>query len=228
MEMAMMTKSGMLKGIKAAVASIVLLGSAGQAHALADLKLDFNGGSEVTTTDAFVMGNAVSGGLSVTATASSFITAYSQGISLAAIDTTSLSAGSMVIRVTQTNLPTSTLAAAEQFFVASLNMLLSVGTPGATIDYNVYANSDNSEYGTTDLIASLSTSTVLSQSTGGTAFTNADSNGLYSLTQVVTVTHTGIGQTTFGAQVVTPEPAMIGLMGLGALLVLGGRRARNS
>jgi hypothetical protein len=242
-EKTMMTKSGILQGIKAATAGVLLLGTAGQAHALADLKMDFNGGSEVTAgAPSVVFGNTLrdvgtafmlNANWWVDATASSAISASTQSLSLVSIALSNSTAGSVTIRVTQTGLTTTALAVAESLFNASLTLTGIVDTPNASLSYDVYADSTNAEYGTGDLIASLgSIGPNVSAATGhGTAFTNnhAPTDGLYSLTQVITITHTGAGQSAFGAQVTTaPEPAMLGMMGLGAILVLGARRVRNS
>lgn len=133
----------------------------------------------------------------------------------------SRSAGTLTIEFTDTD-----------FLAPSLPALLSSigGTTDGTVQYQVYLGLQNQAFGK-DLL--LTDTGIVSASTG-TAFAAskqvpfAPSSDPYSLTQVITITHKARGQTSFDAEIrPVPEPATLGLLGLGGLGLLAVRRRRQ-
>lgn len=97
---------------------------------------------------------------------------------------------------------------------------------GASLTYQGYYNANNALNGTTTAIGSL-----LSFGPGG-AFSGSTSGGTatgtYSLTQVVVLSATQNGRSSFDAAIDVPEPGVLALAGLGLGLVgLIGRRRKQ-
>jgi hypothetical protein len=98
------------------------------------------------------------------------------------------------------------------------------GTTAGTVNYTAWSDPGNAEFGLVDLINSTGPlgPGAFSATTSGLAAVDA----AYSLTQRVVITHTGVGVTSFDAELI-PEPATLALVGLG-LAGLAARRRRNA
>jgi hypothetical protein len=97
------------------------------------------------------------------------------------------------------------------------------GTTNGSVSYAAYFDSTNAAFGTGSAIDSLGPF-------GGPAFAGSGGGGNavitpYSLTQVVTLTHTGFGISSFDAELI-PEPATLALFGLG-LIGVGAATSRR-
>lgn len=99
------------------------------------------------------------------------------------------------------------------------------GTSNGTVAYSVYADSANVAFGMEQLVASLG---PLGGAYSGTASGNFDNaGGLYSLTQLITITHTRDGVSSGDAELRVPEPGILALLGLGLAGVGFMRRRRG-
>ena len=99
------------------------------------------------------------------------------------------------------------------------------GVAADTIQFQAFASDANTAFGLDTLIVD---SGVLSGSGSGTFFGSALLSGTYSLTTVVTITHSGIGQnTSFGATLTTIPAPGFGPVILAGLVAMGASRLRR-
>ncbi len=98
------------------------------------------------------------------------------------------------------------------------------GTTGGSVSYDVYADSSNTPFGMEQHLTSLSFG-ASPYAGGESALFNT--SGLYSLTQVITISHRAAGVSSGDAEARVPEPASMALLGLG-LAGLGWARRRRA
>lgn len=99
------------------------------------------------------------------------------------------------------------------------------GTLDGDISVRTYVDDANNPFATSTLIAEMSSSaSFFSSAVDG----SADLSGLYSITHVVELTHTGAGQiSSFDLITTVPEPNTLALIGLGILLLVGYSKSAN-
>jgi hypothetical protein len=91
------------------------------------------------------------------------------------------------------------------------------GVTSGSVSYALYADTTNAAFASGSLVFSGASGTGAFSNSGGTAITMDDP---FSITSVVTITHTGAGSTSFNFEGNVPEPTTLALVGA-ALLGLG-------
>jgi hypothetical protein len=128
----------------------------------------------------------------------------------------------ITFRITDTGftLPGNTDAASGIGGTTATAMLGGKVASTAKVDYATYADAGNNPFGLGTLVASATGLTGAPKSFGADIDKLLKLGDVYSLTQVITITQTGSGQTSFDANLsLTPvsEPAALALLGSGLL-----------
>lgn len=201
----------------------------------AALKLELaSGGTTVTVTDAG-LGDICPdlGCVSFTGSVGSFTVNVTTGISkpiltdpliaeldLNSINVSSSSGGALTIRLTDTDF--------TQTFALGGSLLQIGGVTGGTVTYSAYLDNSNTEFGTATLLGSLGPY-ASGAFAGQTGIFGVSADGLFSLTQIVQITHTNSGTTSFNATLRVTQPATLVLVGAALIgaSVLARRRSRH-
>jgi len=225
--------------------AMLMMGMATSASAMS-LRLTTGDGATITLTD------GGTGLVSFNGTLGSFFLNISTGSldHVIALNTLDLLSGNKSGAVLSAAAGTITVELSEQNYnsgsVPAVNAHFGIGgTTQGVIDYAAYLDASNTLFGTNALIGSGSDGTFGTALPIKTAFDYSSPNavesisGLYSLTEIVTISHQGYisGSTTinsttsFDGQVSTtpvPEPGTMMLVGLGMLgMAVYGKRRQN-
>jgi hypothetical protein len=139
-------------------------------------------------------------------------------LDLHSLNVTSLGAGTMTIKLTDTDFDLTPWQSGEQYLLTSGIG----GTTVGTVTLTQILDRDNNPFGTGCDIISLSSGPLVGSGPTGvfsdiqvsSAFSLDD---LFSLTEIAVITHTAAGDTTFDAKSVVPVPGavLLGVLGLG-------------
>ena len=216
--------------IRTLLASALALGVATSAHALPILRLTTSGGATQTLADGDAADvNTTAGAVTfVSLLDAQWIVNVTTGLSkpllgspgapeldLNSVNVSSAGGGWLDIELTDTGFTAQDAA----YALASLG-----GTTSGSVSYKTYFDTSNTAFGQATELTSFSAL--------GPAFANTSSNilssaGLYSLTLVVRISHTGQQASSFDAAIKVPEPGTLFLLGAGCLALVPLMRRRG-
>ncbi len=205
--------------ILSAVLALVVVGlTAPQPASALSLQLNVGGGPvEVNLTDGGAGDlNGAAGAVTFIGAAGSYNVNVSTGLSYPTLGTpasphmdlssVNVGSGTLIIMLSEVGF---TNASGAQFTAAVGG---TAGNPGATVQYQTYWSATNSLFATDNLLTN-------SGALGPGGFTDTKTaagfeSGPFSLTQVVTITHSGTRSSSFDAELNVPEPSSVLLLGL--------------